>query len=76
MIADLSPRQRDVAELLVAGAPNKVIAARLGLQEPSVKVYLTGLMAKLEARNRTDAAVTLALAWGGRTPPWRREAAE
>ncbi len=44
--------KRQVAE----GAGNAAIAARLCLAEGTVRNYLSTAMAKLGARNRTDAA--------------------
>lgn len=55
----LSRRERQIADLIVAGRTNKQIAAELGLQVSSVKVYITSLFRKLEVRNRTQAATRL-----------------
>ncbi len=52
---DFSVRERDVMGLLVDGLPNKVIAGRLGLQEPTVKACLRGLYRKIGAANRAQA---------------------
>lgn len=45
----LSPRQREVFELVVAGLANKVIAARLGITEKTVKVHRGEVMRRMEA---------------------------
>ena len=52
---DFSAREREVMGLLVDGLPNKVIAGRLGLQEPTVKACLRGLYRKIGAANRAQA---------------------
>jgi FixJ family two-component response regulator len=45
----LTPRERDVMARVVAGLPNKQIAAELGTSEASVKVHRQHVMAKMEA---------------------------
>lgn len=45
----LSPRQREVFELVVAGLANKVIASRLGIAEKTVKVHRAEVMRRMEA---------------------------
>lgn len=51
LIGRLSPRERAVLDLLIEGAPNKVIADRLGLSVRTVEVHRANLMDKLEARS-------------------------
>ncbi|MGC6399642.1 response regulator transcription factor [Sphingomonas sp. FW199] len=51
LIGRLSPRERAVLDLLIDGAPNKVIADRLGLSVRTVEVHRANLMDKLEARS-------------------------
>lgn len=53
----LTRREREVLEALLDGLTNKAIAARLGLQVPTVKLHLKTLCRKLDARNRTHAAM-------------------
>lgn len=57
LAARLSPRERDVLDGLARGLANKEIARELGLQEPTVKLHVKTLCRKLEARNRTHAAM-------------------
>ena len=45
----LTPRERDVMALVVAGLLNKQIAAELGTSEASVKVHRQHVMAKMRA---------------------------
>jgi DNA-binding NarL/FixJ family response regulator len=54
---DLSYREKQVLELLVAGRTNKEIGAELGLQERTVKAHITKLMQKAGVENRTALSV-------------------
>jgi FixJ family two-component response regulator len=47
----LTPRERQVFELVVSGALNKQIAARLGITETTVKLHRGNLMRKLGVRS-------------------------
>lgn len=51
----LTLRQREVLALLKQGLPNKQIAARMGIQEVTVKLHLSRVFRKLGATNRTEA---------------------
>jgi len=53
---DLTPRELSVVDLLREGKPNKLIAARLDMQESTVKVHVRNILKKLNATNRTHAA--------------------
>jgi DNA-binding NarL/FixJ family response regulator len=53
----LTPRQRDVLELIAAGLSNKEIARKLNIAEATTKIHIAGLMRALGVRNRTEAAV-------------------
>ncbi len=52
----LSPREREVFELLRKGLTNREIARALFISEPTTKVHVRHLMEKLHARTRTEAA--------------------
>jgi DNA-binding CsgD family transcriptional regulator len=52
----LSPREREIAQLVAAGHSNKQIAATLHLSEKTVRNTLTRVYAKLEIRSRTQLA--------------------
>jgi DNA-binding NarL/FixJ family response regulator len=56
-VEDLSPREREILELLAAGRSNKEIAARLGLTESTVRWHLWHVYNKLHVRSRTEAIV-------------------
>jgi DNA-binding NarL/FixJ family response regulator len=53
----LSDRELEVVRLLAAGSSNREIAAALFLAEGTVKNHVTNLLAKLGARDRTQAAL-------------------
>ena len=55
--AVLTPRQRDVFELIVQGMSNKEIARNLQLAEGTVKIHIKALFAKLGVRRRAAVAV-------------------
>jgi DNA-binding NarL/FixJ family response regulator len=59
----LTPREREIVELLADGASNRVIAARLAISRHTVKFHVASILAKLGARGRTE-AVALALRRG------------
>jgi DNA-binding NarL/FixJ family response regulator len=60
-LAALSPREREVLELLVAGLPNKLIARRLEISEKTVKAHMTSIFRAIGVTDRTQAAL-----WGER----------
>jgi len=53
-LAQLTPREREVFELVVAGLLNKQIADRLGIGERTVKSQRAQVMAKLGAANAAE----------------------
>jgi DNA-binding NarL/FixJ family response regulator len=52
----LTNREIDVLRLIVLGRPNKAVAEQLGIAEGTVKCHVKQLMAKLNARTRTEVA--------------------
>jgi DNA-binding NarL/FixJ family response regulator len=59
----LTPREQNVLQLLAQGLQNKEIAAQLVITERTVKFYVSSILSKLGAGNRTE-AVTLAVQRG------------
>lgn len=53
-IAELSPRQRQVMDLLVLGLSNKEIALRLGLSTRTVENYRAWVMERMRTRNLAE----------------------
>lgn len=53
---DLTPRERDVLDLVASGLSNKEIAGTLGLKPGTVRIYVSNILAKLDVNNRTAAA--------------------
>jgi DNA-binding NarL/FixJ family response regulator len=56
--ADLSAREMDVLALLIKGRSNKEIGSALFVSEDTVKAHLKTLFAKLNVRDRTEAAIS------------------
>ena len=56
-VEGLSPREREILELLASGFPNKQIADRIGLTDGTVRWHLRHVYHKLHVRSRTEAAL-------------------
>jgi len=54
---ELTPRERDVLALVIAGDANKQIARKLGISEKTVKGHLTNLFQRIGVADRTQAAL-------------------
>jgi DNA-binding NarL/FixJ family response regulator len=55
LVEPLTPREREVLQMLAAGWGNKEIAARLAISEHTVKFHVTSILGKLGAETRTEA---------------------
>lgn len=58
-LASLTPRQREVAELVAAGWSNKEIARMLGLPEQTVKTYVSRVLARSGLKRRSQLAAAV-----------------
>ena len=56
----LTPRERELVDLVREGLRNRDIAERLGVTEGTVKVYLHGIFDKVGVENRTELAMRAA----------------
>ena len=57
-LASLTPRQRQVLDLLVRGHSNREIAKQLGVAQGTVRIHVAAILRALNVRNRTQAALT------------------
>lgn len=53
----LTTREFEVLRLVAQGERNREIANTLGLAEPTVKIHVNNLLRKLQAKDRTEAAM-------------------
>jgi DNA-binding NarL/FixJ family response regulator len=56
----LTPRELEVLALIAAGASNKLIARRLGISVHTAKFHVAGILEKLDAHSRAEAAIIAA----------------
>ena len=59
-VADLTPQQYKVLQMLKQGLLNKQIAYDLEVSEATIKAHVTAIMRKLGANNRTQAVMKVA----------------
>jgi ATP/maltotriose-dependent transcriptional regulator MalT len=67
LLATLTPREREVLELLKRGYTNREIASTLVIAEVTAKVHVRRIIQKLGVRSRTEAAIA-AVQLGTSTP--------
>jgi two-component system, LuxR family, response regulator FixJ len=72
-LMELSNRERQVLEGLVAGHPNKVIAFDLGISPRTVEIYRANLMTKMQASS-LSALVRMAIVAGALDNPQKPDA--
>jgi DNA-binding NarL/FixJ family response regulator len=56
-LGELSPREKEVLNLIANGANNREIAQELYISEKTVKNHVTSILSKLNLRDRTQAAL-------------------
>ena len=66
--ADLTPRERELMELIARGLDNTQAAAQLYLSEKTVRNHITSIFAKLKVETRAQAIVLARDAGFGRNP--------
>jgi len=54
---DLTPREREVLDLIAAGMSNTAIAGRLGLAAKTVGNHISAIFAKLQVATRAEAII-------------------
>jgi two-component system response regulator FixJ len=50
----LTPRERQVLDMVVAGETNKGVARRLDISERTVEIHRSNAMAKMQAKSLAD----------------------
>jgi two-component system, LuxR family, response regulator FixJ len=69
-VATLSPRERQVLDLLIAGQPNKVIAYHLGISVRTVEVHRARMLDRLDLRSAAEAIrLAVVAAWAHADAP-------
>ncbi len=64
-LSTLSPREREILELIARGDSNKEIARALSIAETTVKIHVQHILRKLDLTSRVQAAVVMASRRGG-----------
>lgn len=59
LLRKLTGQERRILEMMTEGSTNREIAAQLNVTEKTIRNYVSGILAKLGMRNRTEAAVYL-----------------
>jgi DNA-binding NarL/FixJ family response regulator len=66
---ELTPRERDVLELLAAGQPPRIVADQLGISPKTVANLVSSILNKLQLTDRSQAAIVAREAGLGRREP-------
>jgi two-component system nitrate/nitrite response regulator NarL len=57
LLADLTPREKEILEHIAEGQSNKVIARELDITDGTVKLHVKSILRKLNVHSRVEAAV-------------------
>ncbi len=57
VLAELTPREQEILQLIAQGASNREIAQSLYLAEKTVRNHVTNILSRLGLRDRTQAAI-------------------
>ncbi len=57
ILEELTPRERQILELVALAQSNKEIGLKLGMTEKTVKHHMTNILQKLQVKNRVEAAL-------------------
>lgn len=68
LFAELTRRETEVLDLLATGLRNRQIAQRLNLAEKTVRNHISSILGKLQANDRTEAALIAARHGLGQPP--------
>ncbi|MGB8699962.1 MAG: response regulator transcription factor [Thermosynechococcaceae cyanobacterium] len=56
-LAELTPREQEILNLIAQGSSNREIAQNLFISEKTVKNHITSILSRLDLRDRTQAAI-------------------
>jgi FixJ family two-component response regulator len=62
LLTYLTPREREVMDLVIAGKPNKIIASDLGISPKTVEIHRGRVMEKMQVESVAE-LVRLDLLW-------------
>jgi pimeloyl-ACP methyl ester carboxylesterase/DNA-binding CsgD family transcriptional regulator len=68
---ELTPREREVLQLLAEGLPNKKIGTRLGISEATARNHVSAILGKISVRSRAEAIVRAREAGLGASRPFK-----
>ena len=72
-LTDLTGREREILDLIAAGARNATIARRLSIAPKTVANHISAIFTKLQVADRSEAIIRARGAGLGRAPAGRAE---